>query len=310
MVIVANDPAPDAQTLPSNGETAARPTVDLGALPSEPTQRVEALEHIVEQQAASLSARTRCTGCSCGSCSPVAPWPSSATPWPASSRGPRSSPPPTAGCSPSPATRPRSSAPGPWTASTAPVGSWSRASRSGRASRRPRQHAGLRQDRCGLIRPRPARGLFLDRPLTAADVHLLERAATVAALAITKEQAVAAVKGKYRAEFLRDALAGRAGEPADAVSHAASLGWDIARPMVVVVAETDENDEETTRSADEARSLQERFVRAGCRPGGRATPAGRSRLQPGSRRPGARRLRHRHGCRDAHRRRDRQGRAW
>ncbi len=100
------------------------------------------------------------------------------------------------------------------------------------------------------------------RPLTATDVHLLERAATVAALAITKEQAVAAVEGKYRAEFLRDALAGRAGEAADAVSHAASLGWDIARPMVVVVAETDENDAETTRSADEVRGLQERFVRA------------------------------------------------
>ena len=59
---------------------------------------------------------------------------------------------------------------------------------------------------------------------------MLERAATVAALAITKEQAVAAVEGKYRAEFLRDALAGRAGEPADAVSHAASLGWDLAAP--------------------------------------------------------------------------------
>jgi PucR family transcriptional regulator, purine catabolism regulatory protein len=54
MVIVANDPAQDAQTLPSDGETAARPTVDLGALPSEPARRVEALEHIVEQQAALL----------------------------------------------------------------------------------------------------------------------------------------------------------------------------------------------------------------------------------------------------------------
>ena len=32
--------------------------------------------------------------------------------------------------------------------------------------------------------------------------------------------------------------------------------------MVVVVAETDENDAETTRSADEVRGLQERFVRA------------------------------------------------
>ncbi len=101
-----------------------------------------------------------------------------------------------------------------------------------------------------------------ERPLTAADVHLLERAATVAALAITKEQAVAAVESKYRAEFLRDLLAGKAGEPADAVSHAASLGWDIDRPMVVVVAETDENDAETTREPEEVRSLQERFVRA------------------------------------------------
>ena len=101
-----------------------------------------------------------------------------------------------------------------------------------------------------------------ERPLTPTDVHMLERAATVAALAITKDQAVAAVEGKYRAEFLRDALAGRAGGPADAVSHAASLGWDLSRPVVVVVAETDENDEETTRAPEEVRSLQERFVRA------------------------------------------------
>lgn len=99
-------------------------------------------------------------------------------------------------------------------------------------------------------------------PLGATDVHMLERAATVAALAVTKEQAVAAVESKYRAEFLRDALAGRAGDPAEAASHAASLGWDIARPLAVVVAETDENDAETTRDADEVRSLQDRFVRA------------------------------------------------
>jgi purine catabolism regulator len=93
-------------------------------------------------------------------------------------------------------------------------------------------------------------------------VHVLERATTVAALAITEEQAVAPVEGKYRGEFLRDVLAGRAGTPADAVSHAASLGWDLARPVVVVVAETDENDEKTTRAREEVRSLLERFVRA------------------------------------------------
>jgi PucR family transcriptional regulator, purine catabolism regulatory protein len=100
------------------------------------------------------------------------------------------------------------------------------------------------------------------RDLTGDDVRLLERAATVAALAITKDQAVAAVESKYRAEFLRDALAGRAGSPADAVAHAASLGWDIDRPMVVVVAETDEDDDRTSRDPEEVRFLQQRFARA------------------------------------------------
>ncbi|GAA4725965.1 hypothetical protein GCM10025782_25220 [Pedococcus ginsenosidimutans] len=102
----------------------------------------------------------------------------------------------------------------------------------------------------------------VDRDLTADDVHLLERAATVAALAITKEQAVSAVEGKYRAEFLRDALSGRAGTPADAVAHASALGWDIDRRLVVVVAETDEDDSRTTRTPEEVASLQQRFARA------------------------------------------------
>lgn len=101
-----------------------------------------------------------------------------------------------------------------------------------------------------------------DRSLTADDVHLLERAATVAALAITKEQAVSAVESKYRAEFLRDALAGRAGTPAEAVAHAAALGWDIDRRLVVVVAETDEDDAHSTRPPEEVGVLQERFARA------------------------------------------------
>ena len=101
-----------------------------------------------------------------------------------------------------------------------------------------------------------------DRPFSGTDVHLLGRAATVAALAVTKEQAVSAVEGKYRAEFLRDALAGRSGSPTETIAHAAALGWDVDRRLVVVVAETDENDAETTRSAPEVRALQERFARA------------------------------------------------
>ncbi|KGN36407.1 PucR family transcriptional regulator [Knoellia subterranea] len=100
------------------------------------------------------------------------------------------------------------------------------------------------------------------RVLTTTDVHGLERASAVAALAITKEQAVSAVEGKYRAEFLRDTLVGRAGAPEEAIAHAASLGWNLDRRMVVVVAETDEDDSRTSRDAEELRSLQERFVRA------------------------------------------------
>jgi purine catabolism regulator len=75
--------------------------------------------------------------------------------------------------------------------------------------------------------------------LTEADVHGLERAATVAALAITKQLAVAAVEDRYRADFLRDLLTGRVeGIPA-AIGHARSLGWRIDRPLLVLVAEPD-----------------------------------------------------------------------
>lgn len=101
-----------------------------------------------------------------------------------------------------------------------------------------------------------------DRVLVEQDVTTLERAAMVAALAITRSQAVSAVESKYRAEFLRDALAGRAGRRAEAIAHARSLGWDIDRPMVVVVAETDEDDQQTARPAEEIRALQDRFTRA------------------------------------------------
>jgi purine catabolism regulator len=70
------------------------------------------------------------------------------------------------------------------------------------------------------------------------DVHLIERAATVSALALTKQLAVRAVESKYQGDFLRDLLSGQV--PAEqAVSHAASLGWDVDRPVVVVVAELD-----------------------------------------------------------------------
>ncbi len=74
--------------------------------------------------------------------------------------------------------------------------------------------------------------------LGAEDVHAVEAAATVAALAVTKQLAVRAVESKYQGDFLRDLITGQVG-PDQAVTHSASLGWDVDRPMVVVIAELD-----------------------------------------------------------------------
>lgn len=71
-------------------------------------------------------------------------------------------------------------------------------------------------------------------------VPALERAATVAALAITKRLAVSAVESKFRGDYLHAALTGTAGPAEQVVEHCAQLGWDVARPIAVVIAELDE----------------------------------------------------------------------
>jgi purine catabolism regulator len=98
--------------------------------------------------------------------------------------------------------------------------------------------------------------------ISEADVHCLERAATVAALAITKGLAVAAVEDRYRADFLRDLLTGRAEDVAAAVAHARSLGWTVDRPSVVVVAELDPGQAPASVSGLDLRPVQERFANA------------------------------------------------
>src|SRR5258705_4658610 len=104
--------------------------------------------------------------------------------------------------------------------------------------------------------------MFSRGPVTVDDVHCLERAATVAALAVTKGLAVAAVEDKYRADFLRDLMTGRVEDMAEAVPHAASLGWDVDRPMVVAVAELDPGQVPASLSGLELRPVQERFATA------------------------------------------------
>lgn len=104
---------------------------------------------------------------------------------------------------------------------------------------------------------------FRDRALDASDVHALEWAATVAALVITKSLAVAAVEGKYQGDFLHDLISGRAASVDDSIAHSASLGWDIDRPLVVVVAEIDPADPTEPRgTAGAVRPLPERFAAA------------------------------------------------
>ena len=78
-----------------------------------------------------------------------------------------------------------------------------------------------------------------DRVLTASDLAVLERAATVAAISLTKEIAITAVESKYRGDFLRDVLAGRAGTAEEVLGHGATLGWDMSRPTAVVIAALD-----------------------------------------------------------------------
>ncbi len=101
--------------------------------------------------------------------------------------------------------------------------------------------------------------------LPAPEVQALERAATVAALAITKKLAVAAVEDKYRGDYLREVLTGDAGEADALVEHCASLGWDVDRPLVIVVAELDPEDirrPSPPPAPISMRSPQERFAAA------------------------------------------------
>ena len=102
--------------------------------------------------------------------------------------------------------------------------------------------------------------LRADQPLTPDDVHALERAAAVAALLITHEEAVTAVENKYQGDFLRDLLLRRATDPAYVDEHADTFGWDLSRPVVVVAAEIDPGGEPV--SSLQRRHWQERFSAA------------------------------------------------
>jgi PucR family transcriptional regulator, purine catabolism regulatory protein len=105
-----------------------------------------------------------------------------------------------------------------------------------------------------------------DEPIPDDDVHALERAAAIAALLMIRETAVSAVENKYQGDFLRDLLLRRTADPAYVDEHAATFGWDLARPVVVVTAEidpvTDPVGDEEPVSSTQRRQWQERFSAA------------------------------------------------
>jgi purine catabolism regulator len=99
------------------------------------------------------------------------------------------------------------------------------------------------------------------RAFDEGDLHLLGRAATMAALAITKSLAVQAVEAKYRGDFVRDVLLDRAGTAAEVSRHFETLGWNVARPLVVVVAALDTLSP-AAGDPSEVRSRQDAFSHA------------------------------------------------
>ncbi|QBD82759.1 PucR family transcriptional regulator [Ktedonosporobacter rubrisoli] len=69
------------------------------------------------------------------------------------------------------------------------------------------------------------------------DAIAMEHAATVSALAVTKEQAIVAVERKFQSDFLDDLLAGRILSMETVISRAQTLDWRLDRPGIVYVVE-------------------------------------------------------------------------
>lgn len=85
------------------------------------------------------------------------------------------------------------------------------------------------------------------RTLEPEDLTALESAATVAALVITKEQAITAAEGRFQSDFLHDLLGERVLDRQEVQARARGFGWNLERELLVLVAGFD------TTSAHERR---------------------------------------------------------
>lgn len=112
---------------------------------------------------------------------------------------------------------------------------------------------------------------FGERALNAADFRLIEQAAAAAALVITREKAITAVESKYRTDFVLEVLRGHIASTDRVLSHAESLGWNLARPINVAVAEVDSESDQT--DAENKRTMQSLFADAWTKVVSQADPA-------------------------------------
>lgn len=78
-----------------------------------------------------------------------------------------------------------------------------------------------------------------DEPLPAEAEVMVQQSAMVAALEITKRLAVSSAERHFESNAIHDLLAGTERDVEHALDRAASFGWDLDRPLVVVVARDD-----------------------------------------------------------------------
>ena len=108
----------------------------------------------------------------------------------------------------------------------------------------------------------------------------MERAGAVAALLMTREQAVAAVENKYQGDFLRDLFLRRAGDEQYVVEHASAFEWRLDRPVVVVAAELDPDTRASRSPAPSGGSGRSGSPRPGGRSAATSATASRAWTSP------------------------------
>lgn len=121
-----------------------------------------------------------------------------------------------------------------------PAGIFARTDLAGLSDRRNESHEAVQivaaGTRLGTIRALPDGPERLE-PLYSDATTVLERAATVAALAITRQQAVNEVETRYQSDLVRDLVEGRGLELHRVLTQAADFGWDLDRSVVPCVIE-------------------------------------------------------------------------